>query len=290
MYSIALLHLLDKAIAMTTSHHHLHLLDDIVFEGRNKAYGAYHLRHVYDRHMARAMMVSVLFMLLAVNAPRIINWIKGYGPAEEPVLTMTPVVLSDPSPVIQVKPTPPPPKEAKPQPVKPQIAFVPPVVVNDTDETAETNTPPTVEQLEQNITGTENTGGEGDGVDPTLQGTGTSASTTIEVETPDDEPLAFVEQMPAFPGGMEAMYAFINSKIKYTVTARENRISGQVVVQFVVTKEGNIEHTRIIRSLGGGLDEEAIRVIMSMPRWTPGKHNGRTVPVMFTLPIKFVLQ
>jgi protein TonB len=96
--------------------------------------------------------------------------------------------------------------------------------------------------------------------------------------------------MPTFPDGTEAMYKYIYEKIKYPAIARENGISGQVIVQFVVSKEGDIRNDKVVRGIGGGCNEEALRVVNGMPRWRPGKHNGRAVPVTFTLPIKFVLQ
>ena len=79
-------------------------------------------------------------------------------------------------------------------------------------------------------------------------------------------------------------------EIKYPAIARENGISGQVIVQFVVSKDGDIKNAKVMRGIGGGCNEEALRVVNEMPRWKPGKHNGRAVPVTFTLPIKFVLQ
>ena len=104
-----------------------------------------------------------------------------------------------------------------------------------------------------------------------------------------EEPFAYVEQMPTFPGGNEAMYRHIYNNLKYPATARENGIYGQVIVQFVVSENGDIQNARVARGIGGGCNEEALRVVNNMPKWTPGKHNGRNVPVTFTLPIKFGL-
>ena len=95
--------------------------------------------------------------------------------------------------------------------------------------------------------------------------------------------------MPSFPDGTEAMYRYIYSSIKYPAEAKAKGISGQVIVQFVVSKEGEIQKAKVVRGLVGGLNEEALRIVNSMPTWSPGLHNGRPVPVTFTLPIKFVL-
>lgn len=105
-----------------------------------------------------------------------------------------------------------------------------------------------------------------------------------------DEPYTYVEEMPSFPDGMEAMYKYISQQIKYPEVAFENRISGQVIVRFVVSREGDIRHANVVRGIGGGCDEEALRVVNSMPRWKPGKNKGLFVPVTFTLPIRFVWQ
>lgn len=107
-----------------------------------------------------------------------------------------------------------------------------------------------------------------------------------------DEKFTNVEKMPAFPDGNDALYKFIYTNMKYPAEAKKWKVSGQVITQFVVDSEGYIQDIRIVRGLGYGLDEEAMRVVELMNvahRWTPGLHNGKAVPVTFTLPIKFVL-
>lgn len=105
----------------------------------------------------------------------------------------------------------------------------------------------------------------------------------------EDEIFNFVEQMPEFPDGPTAMTKFINDNIRYPEEARLQKIEGTVVVQFVVTKEGKITKATVVRGIGYGCDEEAVRVIQSMPDWKPGKHNNKAVYVNFTLPVKFKL-
>jgi len=102
------------------------------------------------------------------------------------------------------------------------------------------------------------------------------------------EPFMYIEQMPSFPEGKEAMNKFIYSTLKYPAIAKEKGISGQVIVQFVVSKEGELQKALVVRGLGGGCDEEALRIVNSMPRWNPGMHNGRSVPVTYKLPINFI--
>jgi len=264
-------------------------MDDIVFDGRNKSYGAFQLRRLYDKHMSRAMITGMLFFLLAVSTPTIINMIKGFLPEPKDELTMKEVTLAEPPPIDPKKPPPPPPPKVDPPPIKDQIKFVPPVVKKDEEVKDEEPPPPTVEEIKDKEIATETKKGEEGGVDGSLIEDAPPAPPVLE-EPKEEEPFAYVEQMPTFPDGTEAMYKYIYEKIKYPAIARENGISGQVIIQFVVSKEGDIQKAKVVRGIGGGCNEEALRVVNGMPKWKPGKHNGRAVPVTFTLPIKFVLQ
>jgi protein TonB len=96
--------------------------------------------------------------------------------------------------------------------------------------------------------------------------------------------------MPDYPGGQEELYKYLQKNIRYPEMARSNGIQGTVYVQFVVNKYGKIKDAKVLRGIGGGCDEEAIRVVMGMPDWKPGKQNGLAVPVYFNLPVKFTLQ
>jgi periplasmic protein TonB len=99
----------------------------------------------------------------------------------------------------------------------------------------------------------------------------------------------YVEQMPRFPGDSDSLLKFLNSTVRYPDEARSKNIQGRVVVKFVVDKDGSITNPVIVRGIGGGCDEEAIRLINAMPKWTPGYHNGKAVRVYYTLPISFKL-
>jgi len=123
------------------------------------------------------------------------------------------------------------------------------------------------------------------GIDKTTD----SLKDSTDSEESEGEPFAYVEQMPTFPDGQEAMYTYIYQELEYPSVARESGISGQVIVQFVVSKEGEIQKAKVVRGIGGGCNEEALRIVNSMPIWNPAMHNGRTVAVSFTLPIKFSL-
>lgn len=111
-----------------------------------------------------------------------------------------------------------------------------------------------------------------------------------EVEEVEEEIFTVVENDPEYPGGMEALYKYLASNIHYPALAKENNITGKVYVTFVVEKDGSIANPRILRDIGGGCGQEAIRVVKSMPKWKPGKQRGKAVRVQFNLPVSFNLQ
>lgn len=117
----------------------------------------------------------------------------------------------------------------------------------------------------------------------------------IPVEMEDDEIqeaeiFTVVESMPKFPGGPGAMNRYLGNNIEYPQMARESGINGRVFVTFVVETDGRVTDIKVLRGIGGGCDEEAVRVVKNMPKWDPGKQRGKPVRVQFNLPIKFTLQ
>ena len=110
------------------------------------------------------------------------------------------------------------------------------------------------------------------------------------VKEDENQIFVFVEEYPEFPNGEENLYKYLGSNIKYPHDALENGIQGTVVVKFVVEKDGSISNVKAVRKIGGGCDEEAVRVVKRMPRWKPGKQSGKPVRTEFTLPIQFKLK
>ncbi len=106
----------------------------------------------------------------------------------------------------------------------------------------------------------------------------------------EDHAQVFVEEMPEFPGGQESMYKFIAQNMKYPQYAVESNIQGKVYVRFIVEADGRITNVNVVRGVHSSLDNEAIRVVQSMPDWKPGKQNGKPVRVHFTLPLNFSLK
>lgn len=106
----------------------------------------------------------------------------------------------------------------------------------------------------------------------------------------DEEVFLVVEDEPEFPGGMEALYKYLASNIKYPVAAKEQKIQGHVIVNFVIEKDGSVSNIKLLRDIGGGCGEEAIRVVQAMPKWKPARLRGKRVRAQFNLPINFNLK
>lgn len=116
------------------------------------------------------------------------------------------------------------------------------------------------------------------------------APVAAPIEEEDNVVFQVVETMPSFPGGDASLFKFLGENVKYPVIAQENGIQGRVICQFVVNKDGSIVDVEVVRPVDPSLDKEAIRVIKSMPKWSPGKQRGKSVRVKYTLPVNFKLQ
>lgn len=261
---------------------------DILFEGKNKDYGAYELRRGYQRRLARAMIFTVLLCLITLGGFALANYL-----AKEALLHPKPapkdVVLEN----VDIKqpdqpPPPPPPPAPEPPKVKPQVQFTPPEVVKD-NEVKPNEQPPDLDKIKDAAISTVTMKGDPNGIDPGLvadKGTGVVAAAPAE-----NKVFTFVEQMPQFPGGESALMKYLRDHIRYPAVARENGIQGTVVVQFIVAPDGSISDAQAVGAKkGGGLEDEAVRVVKGMPKWTPGRQNGRAVTVRYNLPVRFVLQ
>lgn len=123
----------------------------------------------------------------------------------------------------------------------------------------------------------------------TLSAQNTDRKSNVK-ESVSDPSFIVVEQMPEFPGGEEALYQFLGSNLSYPDTAKEQNITGKVIVSFVVEKDGRITNAKVIKDIGGGCGAEALRVVNKMPRWKPGKQKGKPVRVQFSLPFVFNLE
>lgn len=270
--------------------------NNVVFKGRNQAYGAYVLRRVYSKHMTLAAIIATAIFSGALVGPLVESIFF-----DDPVKYVKPVIDIN-EPIVIVMPPPPklpdqPKKEVIPvavQPEKQQIETIKHVTAKVVEDNAnvETTTMPDADLLSKVNIGTNDIKGdipEVPGVTvedtpPAEMGSGTG-----EIVEPPKE-FIHVEEMPEFVGGDKALFAYLSKKIRYPLEAQRVGVEGIVVVTFVVAQNGAITKAEIVKGLGHGTDEEALRVINSMPHWKPGKQNGRTVPVRYTLPIRFNIQ
>lgn len=273
--------------------------DNLVFEGRNQAYGAYQLRQAYNGHLRTAislMMGLGAILLLSSEAwqrlhPVVVNPISKSVPltpmppptyvAEAPKLGALPARPSQPH--IPAAAAPHAASSIATHITKDELAAPKPAVATEMSEV-----PPGLV-----ATGPTTTGDVGGAGSPTSTGTSTveagSESGTGNAPAVIG-PYLVVEKMPEFTGGMEALMRYLRSHLRYPSAALREQAEGRVYVSFVVQADGTIADISVPKGLGFGLDEEAQRVVRQMPAWTPGRQSNHAVPVRFTLPITFKIQ
>jgi protein TonB len=248
-------------------------MDEVVFEKRNKLYGAYILRKMYNKQLVRALFVSTAILVAGLAYPLASSFRdQSHGRLiinEGDIIYLGNELPPDVEP--PVLPPPPPPTTK----IQNQVRFVPPVVVDDIvtedgflpmDDINKTQTNPVDINPETSV-----------------------EKQPVIVEEPEAKKELFIiaEEMPLFPGGDNERMKFLAQNIQYPQQASELAIQGTVYIQFVVDSKGNITDVKIMRGIGGGCDEEALRVVKIMPKWHPGKQNGKTVRVLYTMPVTF---
>jgi len=263
---------------------------ELVFSGRNKVYGAYELRQHNALTSIKALIAGSALILAAVISPFIYSKLHS---GDEIVNTLPPdevlKITEYTIPAKMTKPEPRPPKVVPPQPVKaPTQKFVPMRVVPAPEVQVEA---PSLIELD----------GKALGQETVIDGSADGSLNPIEIASPSagqgtasavsDEPVGFemLEKYPEFPGGQTAFYKYIGRHLRYPMIARENEISGRVIVSFIIERNGTLSDIKIVRGIGGGCDEEAIRVLKNSPAWTSGMQNGQKVRVAYTIPISFQL-
>lgn len=269
---------------------------DLIFEGRNKNYGAYTLRkNTPKRHTFAfivVMLATALIVLASIAASKISRARQERKEAMTQVSALSDIELDKPEELPeenQVKQFEAPP----PVELKSTIQFTAPVIKKD-EEVPEEQTMKSQEELVKSdvqisIADVKGTDDE-TGVDiATLQEHKVIVQEEKE-EVKEEKVFEIVEQPPSFPGGEAAMYEWLSKNINYPVIAQENNIQGRVTCQFVVGRNGEIEDVKVVRGVDSSLDKEAVRVIKSMPKWIPGRQGGNAVKVRYTLPVQFKLQ
>jgi protein TonB len=241
--------------------------DEIIFENRNKEYGAYDLRKRYDSATSISILGAVAFSVLLIALFTLSTEegeaYKGQGPV---IIELTDPIIPEP-----VAPAP-----APPEALTKAMQNLAPVVSTDSSEI--TNLPLTAEELVQTIR-------NGDPKDSSFY-----VEPSDPVAPVYKEPQIIVEEMPEYPGGIPELMKYISENIVYPQDAIMNNIQGRVILRFVVNTDGSVDRIQILRGIDASLDNEAIRVVSSLPKFNPGKQQGVPVPVWFSLPVLFRLQ
>ena len=263
-------------------------LDDLVFEGRNRAYGAYQLRQEYRSTLASAGGITLGVCLLLLG-----SWLAWPAAQPKPVaenhvlvetMVLPPTVVEPPKQAVLASTHAPLPPRTHPAPTTPTA------VAKDNLVPPPPQPTPTEKVDLDGLTGPATTGP----TDPLATGPTTSSTVggpgTETTAPPSSEPVTFVEKMPEFAGGQAALLRYLRDHLRYPSQALREGAEGRVFMSFVVRTDGTIADVTVLKGLGFGLDEEALRVVRQMPAWTPGYQAQHAVAVRFTLPITFKIQ
>ena len=264
--------------------------NEVIFKDRNKGYGAYQLRQVYERNIKFAVLTATIIFAGALFSPLIKTKFFPAAVADKAkykdhgTVTIIDYVIPEiEKPKVEEQLA-----VAPKEKVKTAIYTEPKVVPNDANVPEKTIA--SQDELKGAVFGNEKI----DGVELTTPDVTVTdeAPTGLDTGTADNTNNIFIyaEEMPEFNGGEKAMMNYIGKKINYPTAAQRENIQGLVVVTFVVAPNGEIRDAEVIKGLGYGTDEEALRVVKGMPKWKPGKQNGKPVSVRYTLPIRFSMR
>ena len=270
---------------------------DIVFEGKNKEFGAYELRKESDARHNKAMIVVVIIIAIAFLLPLVINTVLPKAEERPEDLTEQAMVnLANDAVEEEEEPEE---EQQRYEEEKPEVlpeevlntVKVTEIAIVDDDKVTAEDEVKDADELKETTTAF----GQSDfdkGTDDRNVLREHKDEIVVEEKKPveDNKVFTAVEQMPQFPGGDGALMKYIADHLKYPPVAMENNIQGRVVIQFVVTKTGKIGEVKVARSKDPDLDNEAVRVVKTLPDFIPGKMNGQSVNVWYTLPITFKLQ
>lgn len=256
---------------------------DNVFEGRNKSYGAYELRTNSGKRTLRALLIGALIFVFMVCIPVISKFISENIAKNEEVLDEQVVLANISEPIkkeeIIVEPV----VQKQTQTNVDIQKYVPPVVV---DKEVVKEEVAVVDELKK--TGSETVKAK-EGGEIVLDNTASEIKVDAEVVEEDPNKIyTSVQVLPEFPGGIAGFYAYV--KKNYRIPEVDDDVSGNVIVNFVVERDGSLTDIKVVRDLGYGTGKEAIRMLKSAPKWKPGIQNGKSVRVSYNLPIKLVIK
>ncbi len=250
--------------------------DDIVFESRNKEYGAYRLRKKYNRNVLISIVIGIIIMSTAIITPYLnAKALESKKEREERQVEIKMENLDQPTEAVAPPPPPPPPP---PEDVVQQARYVPPVVVDSVKPEEAVMQLMTADQAQIEVRNIE--------VVEEVQ----QVMVEVQEAEPEAEPFIVVEEMPMFPGGEAALLQYIADNTQYPEVAKENNIQGRVIVRFCVTSRGGVDKVSILKGVDPELDKEAMRVVQTLPAFKPGKQGGKPVPVWYMVPITFTLK
>ncbi|MBO8438952.1 MAG: energy transducer TonB [Bacteroidetes bacterium] len=260
---------------------------DLIFEGRNKAYGAYEMRSSSPKRHNLATLIVVVVALLAFTLPKLV---RNMMPEKDMDMEMTEVTTLSNLKEAEVKKN----EELKPltqapppPPLKSSIKFTAPVIKKDEEVSDEEEIKSQEELTESKVTiSIADVKGNDEEHGQDIADFKEAIKPVVEE---DNKVWEIVEQKPQFPGGEAALMKYIRDNMQYPSIAQENGIQGRVVVRFVVSKDGSVRDVTVMRGVDPSLDKEAIRVVKSLPNFIPGKQNGHAVNVYYILPVSFRL-
>jgi len=248
--------------------------DDIVFEVRNKEYGAYKLRKKYNRTVLIGLLIGVVIIATAIITPYLNA--KAAENRDKRAERQVEIKLENlDSPTEQVAPPPPPPPP--PTDVVQQQKYVPPEVVDSIKP----------EDEQKFITADE---AQTEVINREVVEVVEQVKEEVQETEAEPEPFVVVEEMPMFPGGEPALMKYIGEHTQYPEIAKENNIQGKVIVRFCVTPKGGVSQVSVLKGVDPELDKEAMRVVTTLPAFKPGKQGGKPVPVWYMVPIAFTLK
>ena len=259
---------------------------ELVFEDRNKEYGAYDLRHNYAVNMVRAMVIAFLGVGLLCGATivfRTIPTIVHVTPVDN---TPIPAVIPPPVKAIKKIEPPAPAKPIKAEQPAPQVSTTKLITMVARPDNTITEKPTKIEDITGAVGQTTTKGV--DGVKNAPLST-TSAGTGTQPTDDSVHPDFGLDVMPEPVGGDKAWAKFLSKNLRYPAAAQEEGLSGRVIVSFIIEKDGTLSNITVIRPAGSGFDEEALRVLKLAKAWKPGMQNGQAVRVKYMLPVNFQL-
>ena len=267
---------------------------DLMFENRNKEYGAYVLRRqTTARNIKSIIAVLIIFALVMVYmvAKNAYDDYQKAHMAQTQVTELTALQEQKKEAKVERKEIIKQEKvEQVVEKVKSSIKFTAPVIKKDNEVNPEDEMKSQDEIMNSkvavgfaNVIGNDESG-------EVLKAKEQLITEPVKPKEEENKVFDVVEQMPSFPGGMAALMAYLQKSIKYPPVAEENGIQGRVVCTFVVERDGSVTDVRVAKSVDPSLDKEAVRVVSAMPKWIPGKQNGQSVRVKYTLPVTFRLQ